>query len=77
MVLFKLVERGLGLISTLILARLLGPTDFGIVAMALSFIVMAELLTAFGFDVAIIQAKGATDDHYHSAWTPTEGKAIL
>ena len=69
MVLFKLVERGLGLISTLILARLLGPTDFGVVAMAISFIAMAELLTAFGFDIAIIQQQGATKEHYNTAWT--------
>lgn len=69
MVLFKLVERSLGLISTLILARLLGPADFGIVAMAVSFIAMAELLTAFGFDIAIIQTPDATESHYHTAWT--------
>ncbi|HUG26225.1 lipopolysaccharide biosynthesis protein [Piscinibacter sp.] len=69
MVLFKLVERGLGLISTLILARLLGPEDFGIVAMALSFIAMAELMTAFGFDVALIQTRSATQAHYNAAWT--------
>ena len=69
MVLFKMVERSLGLISTLILARLLLPADFGIVAMALSFIVMAELLTAVGFDVALIQNKNATIEHYNTAWT--------
>lgn len=69
MVLFKLVERGLGLISTLILARLLGPADFGIVAMAISFIAMGELLTAFGFDIAIIQTPNASESHYHTAWT--------
>ncbi|MBP6355625.1 MAG: oligosaccharide flippase family protein, partial [Nitrosomonas sp.] len=38
MVLFKFTERGLGLISTLILARLLVPHDFGVVAMAMSVI---------------------------------------
>lgn len=69
MVLFKFVERGLGLISTLILARLLTPGDFGIVAMALSFIAIAELLSAFGFDVAIIQNVSATKADYNSAWT--------
>ncbi len=69
MVLVKFVERGLGLISTLILARLLSPGDFGTVAMAMSFIAMAELLAAFGFDVAIIQNPSATRDHYNSAWT--------
>lgn len=69
MVLFKLVERSLGLISTLILARLLSPADFGVVAMALSFVFMAELLTAFSFDVALIQNQMASEAHYNSAWT--------
>lgn len=69
MVLFKLVERSLGLVSTLILARLLSPDDFGVVAMATSFIVMAELLSAFGFDVAIIQNRAATPADYNTAWT--------
>lgn len=69
MVLFKLVERSLGLVSTMVLARLLSPGDFGIVAMAMSFVVMAELLMAFGFDIAIIQSPNATEEHYHTAWT--------
>lgn len=69
MILFKWVERGLGLLSTLILVRLLSPADFGMVSMALSFIFMAELLSAFSFDVALIQNQSATDDHFHSAWT--------
>lgn len=69
MVLFKIIERTIGLISTLILVRLLLPADFGIVAMALSFIVMAELLTAFGFDIALIHKQDAAEDHYHTAWT--------
>lgn len=69
MVLFKLVERSLGLVSTLVLVRLLSPQDFGLVAMALSFIFMAELLTGFGFDVALIQNQAANDRHYHTAWT--------
>ncbi len=69
MVLFKLLERSLGAISTLILVRLLAPKDFGIVAMASSFIAMAELLSAFGFDVALIQKQDAPEEHYHTAWT--------
>jgi O-antigen/teichoic acid export membrane protein len=69
MVMFKLLERSIGLISTLILARLLVPADFGVVAMALTFIAMAELLTAFGFDIALIQNQNATEEHYNTAWT--------
>lgn len=69
MLLFKWVERGLGLLSTLVLVRILSPADFGMVSMAMSFIFMAELLTAFSFDVALIQNQNATQEHYHSAWT--------
>ena len=69
MILFKFVERTIGLISTLILVRLLAPAEFGIVAMAMSFVAMAELLAAFGFDIALIQRQDATEEHYHTAWT--------
>ena len=69
MVLFKLLDRSLGFISTLILVRLLLPADFGIVAMGLSFVFMAEVLCSFGFDIALIQNPDATEEHFHSAWT--------
>lgn len=69
MVLFKFSERSLGLISTLILVRVLAPADFGVVAMAFSFIAVAEMLAAFGFDVALIRQQDATVNHYHTAWT--------
>lgn len=61
--------RALGLVSTLILARLLVPADFGIVAMTSTVAAGLELLTVFGFDVALIQRPGLTRDDYNSAWT--------
>ena len=69
MVLFKSVERSLGFISTVILARLLVPDDFGLVAMAMSIIAMLELLSAFGFDMALIHNQAAEQRHYNTAWT--------
>lgn len=69
MVSFKFLERGLGLISTIILARLLIPEDFGVVAMAISLIAVSELLGAFSFDLVLIQRKGADHSHYNTAWT--------
>lgn len=69
MVLCKLVERSIGLISMLILVRLLMPSDFGLVAMAMSFVAMGELLAAFGFDIALIHNRSAAEHHYHTAWT--------
>jgi O-antigen/teichoic acid export membrane protein len=69
MLCFKLADRGFGLITTLILARVLAPSDFGVVAMASSFILMAQLMTSFDFDIAIIQNQKVTTDHYSTAWT--------
>lgn len=69
MVVFKLTERGLGLISTMILARLLLPADFGLIAMAMSVIAMLELLGSFSMDVALIQHPRAERAHYDTAWT--------
>jgi O-antigen/teichoic acid export membrane protein len=69
MVLFKVLDKSIGLISTLLLARLLLPADFGIVAMATSFIALLEIFSAFGFDVALIQRQQTTRHHFDTAWT--------
>lgn len=69
MIAFKLADRSLGLVSTLILARVLVPHDFGIVAMAMSFVTLLELLTAFGFDTALIQKQAKDRVLWDTAWT--------
>jgi len=65
----KLLERSIGLISTVILARLLMPTDFGLVAMAIAVVALLELMAAFGFDTALIQRQQTRREHYDTAWT--------
>lgn len=69
LVMFRLLERGIGFVSTLILARLLVPGDFGLVAMATSILGALELLGAFSFDLALIQNQQAERRHYDTAWT--------
>ena len=69
MVLFKLAERSIGLVSTIILARLLVPADFGLVALAMAMIAVLEILGAFSFDVVLIQNQQAERSHYDTAWT--------
>lgn len=69
MVLLKLAERSIGLVSTVILARLLVPEDFGLVALALAMIAVLEMLGAFSFDVVLIQNQRAGRSHYDTAWT--------
>jgi PST family polysaccharide transporter len=69
MVLFRLFDRAVGLASTVILARLLVPADFGAVAMAMSVIALIELATAFSFEIALIQKRDPQRVHYDTAWT--------
>ncbi|MDE2399299.1 MAG: lipopolysaccharide biosynthesis protein, partial [Burkholderiales bacterium] len=66
---FKAFDKGIGLISTLVLARVLTPADFGLVAMAMVVVAFTELMSAFGFDSALIQRQDAGRAHYDTAWT--------
>ena len=71
MILARLGDRSLGLVSTLILVRLLTPADFGLVAMAMSVIALCELLGQVGLDIALIQNRSVNRRHYDTAWTFT------
>ncbi len=67
--LLRMCVKGISLISTVILARLLVPADFGIIAMATSIIAFLQLATAFSFDIPLIQKQDADRDYFDSAWT--------
>lgn len=69
MVLFKFLDRSVGLVSTIVLARILAPADFGLVALATALIAAIELLGAFSFDVALINKPHAGREHFDTAWT--------
>ena len=69
MSLLRISIRVIGLVSTVILARLLVPADFGLVAMATSIVAFLQLATAFGFDTPLIQKQHADRTHFDSAWT--------
>src|SRR5262245_16117466 len=61
--------RLMGLATTMILARLLTPADFGVVAIALVIVGMVEIFSRTGFGAAIIRHPNPTREHYDSAWT--------
>lgn len=62
-------HRGIGIVSIAILARLLLPEDFGIIAMASLVVALADVLLNFGVHVPLIQKQDATQEHYDAAWT--------
>ncbi len=58
-----------GVVSTIILARLLAPHDFGIVAMAMIVVGSLEIFSQTGQLLVLIRMKDPTRQHYDSAWT--------
>lgn len=77
MIALKLLERMLGVISTIVLARLLVPEDFGLVAMAMAIFALLELAGQFGFDHAIIRQSNPPRSHLDTAWTLTVCHGLL
>src|SRR5438874_24851 len=69
MVAFKFLDRGIGLASTVVLARLLAPSDFGLIAMAMMLIAALQLLFFFSFDVHLIQKADAGRAEFDTVWT--------
>ena len=53
---WRAATRVLGFISTLVLARVLVPADFGIVALAMSFSRAVDILADLGLEEAIVRA---------------------
>src|SRR6188768_1449267 len=52
----------MSLVSGLIMARLLAPADFGVVAMASTLTAFVATLRGFGFSMALVQADTVADD---------------
>lgn len=65
----KVIQRSLGLISTLILARLLLPEDFGIVAISAITLQFATVLSNSGIQQYIPQKDEVDDEDINTAWS--------
>jgi O-antigen/teichoic acid export membrane protein len=55
--------------NTLLLARLLVPDDFGIVAIATTFTAIITSITELSLAAALVQHKELHEDHFDAAWT--------
>ncbi|MBJ2134978.1 oligosaccharide flippase family protein [Paraglaciecola chathamensis] len=65
----KVVQRGLGMISMLILARILTPEDFGLVSICTLAVFLFHAVSDVGARQYIIRAKTIDDDLINTAWT--------
>jgi lipopolysaccharide exporter len=69
MVAMRWTIRLIGLVNTVILARVLTPQDFGLVAMATVAIGLLDTVTGFNVDLPLIRNRVIGRYHYDSAWT--------
>jgi lipopolysaccharide exporter len=63
------IAKSVGLISTLVLARVLVPEDFGLVAMATIFMGMVQIFGKTGGGEYIIRARNVDDNMLDTNWT--------
>ena len=61
--------RLIGLVSTMILARLLAPDDFGLIAMVMLSYGLLETLSYAGVDLALMRGGFDSRDYFDTAWT--------
>ncbi len=74
---WRLATRNIGLLSTLILVRLLDPTDFGLIALATGFIAAAEALSSVGVADALIRERKPDRAMYDTAFTLSVLRGLL
>jgi len=65
----RIVNRGFSLIRLIILARILAPSDFGLMGIALLTMSTLETFSQTGFQTALIQKKEDIKSYLNSAWT--------
>lgn len=64
----KMATHGMGFVVTIFLARLLEPSDFGLIAMILVIIGIATVFTDVGLGSALIQKRRVRPIHYTSVF---------
>ncbi len=73
----SITSKVLGLVSFLLLARLLDPTSYGLIAIALLIVGIFNEMLITGFETAVIQRQNDTDKYLDAVWTFNLIKALV
>ena len=74
---FRMITRVLGIGSTLIMARILVPADFGLVAMATAFSAAIDALSQIGLSQALVRRAEDDQKLHDTAFTLQAGRAVV
>ena len=64
----QLISKAIGLIISIILARLLSPDEYGIIAIVMIFITLSDVFVTSGFGTALVQKKEIHRKDYDTAF---------
>ncbi|MFC0607193.1 lipopolysaccharide biosynthesis protein [Rufibacter quisquiliarum] len=64
----KVLNQGIGLIVSIILARLLSPEDFGFLSMVMVIVTFANAFMDMGFSTALVQKQEITEEQYSTVF---------
>lgn len=65
----RAVVNALSMLSTIVLARLLVPDDFGLVALATTMVAIVSSVTELSLSSALVRHASPTRSHFDAAWT--------
>jgi PST family polysaccharide transporter len=74
---YRWLERVIDFVSVVVLARILAPDDFGLVAIAASVVTIIEGLSALDVNKALIRHRDDDRALYDTAWTLSVARGLL
>jgi len=72
----SLIENGAQFVRALVLARLLGPEDFGLMGMAFVFAQASESMSQTGLYSALVQKRDSVESYLDTVWTVSVLRSI-
>ncbi len=73
----KVFSRSSSMLRTLVIARVLSPSQFGIFGIATLMLSLIEILTETGINVVLVQKKEKIEVYINTAWIISIGRGLL
>jgi len=73
----KVFSRSSSILRTLVIARILSPSQFGVFGIATLMLSLIETLTETGINVVLVQKKEKIEEYISTAWIISIGRGLL
>lgn len=72
----RAIVNGLATLSTFVLARYLAPSDFGVVALGMTMLLIVSTITELSLSEALIRHAAPDESHFSAAWTLNAARGL-